>query len=355
VKKSLTPSLFLVALLAAMLLTACVRRASPSNVASTPAGSATSTPAPQTSVASALNNPSCIDTSGHKVSFITVEPGVELEVLDWGGAGETLVLLTGLGDNAHVYDHFAYQFTDLFHVIGFTRRGFGQSSQPAQGYDVETRARDYIKVLDALNIPAAMFAGHSLAGEELSTLGVQYPDRVKKLVYMDAYDYGSHKALPAHPAPEFEEADAESVERFAAVYARHNGYREPNAALCNSLRMDSAGRIIDSVTPPEIQQKIFANSKNAQFERIEAPALGIFYVWTPTTRLPAYYFLDAAQQAEYEAVWPSYVEWQADAIQRFSTGISNSRVIELADSNHYVYLTDEGLVAREMREFLLGE
>jgi non-heme chloroperoxidase len=56
----------------------------------------------------AMNNVCRFDTSGHKVSFVAVEPGVQLEVLDWGGIGETLVLLTGLGDNAHVFDEFAY-------------------------------------------------------------------------------------------------------------------------------------------------------------------------------------------------------------------------------------------------------
>ncbi|MFL6187527.1 MAG: hypothetical protein ACJ745_22525, partial [Actinomycetes bacterium] len=47
----------------------------------------------------------CRDTDPHKVSRITVAPGVELEVLDFGGSGKrrTLVLLTGLGDNAYVY------------------------------------------------------------------------------------------------------------------------------------------------------------------------------------------------------------------------------------------------------------
>jgi hypothetical protein len=29
----------------------------------------------------------------------------------------------------------------------------------------------------------------SLVGDELSTLGSAYPNRVKKLVYLDAYDY----------------------------------------------------------------------------------------------------------------------------------------------------------------------
>src|SRR5262245_36414583 len=83
------------------------------NVHTTPVASA----GPVTQ-SNARHNVSCFDTSRHTVSFVTVEPDVRLEVLDWGGTGESLVLLTGFGDNAHVYDHFAYQFTNKFHVIG---------------------------------------------------------------------------------------------------------------------------------------------------------------------------------------------------------------------------------------------
>src|SRR5262249_54208587 len=101
-----------------------------------------------------------------QVRFIQVEPGVKLEVLEWGGSGPPLVLLTGLGNTAHVYAQFAHHFTDKFHVIAITRRGFGLSSQPARGYDVATRARDDIRVLDALKIPKAIFVGHSIAGDE---------------------------------------------------------------------------------------------------------------------------------------------------------------------------------------------
>src|SRR5438046_9800161 len=107
-------------------------------------------------IRNATNNVCRCDTSGHKVSFVTVEPGVQLEVLDWGGTGQTLVLLTGMGDNAHVFDQFAYQFNDRFHVIGITRRGFGRSSQPAHGYDLEVRTRDAISGLDKLNIREAV-------------------------------------------------------------------------------------------------------------------------------------------------------------------------------------------------------
>ena len=47
------------------------------------------------------------DPSPHKVVFVEVQPGIHLEVLDWGGAGETIFLLSGHGDTGHVFDDFA--------------------------------------------------------------------------------------------------------------------------------------------------------------------------------------------------------------------------------------------------------
>jgi len=41
-----------------------------------------------------------IDSFPHTIKFVMVEPGVKLEVLDWGGAGRPVVLLAGLGDDA---------------------------------------------------------------------------------------------------------------------------------------------------------------------------------------------------------------------------------------------------------------
>ena len=46
------------------------------------------------------------DPSPHKVSFVTVDNNVKLEVLDWGGSGRPVVLLAGYL-TAHAYDDFA--------------------------------------------------------------------------------------------------------------------------------------------------------------------------------------------------------------------------------------------------------
>jgi non-heme chloroperoxidase len=306
----------------------------------------------------AMNNVCRCDTSRHKVSFVTVEPGVRLEVLDWGGTGETLILLTGLGDNAHVFDQFAYQFNDRFHVIGITRRGFGRSSQPAHGYDVDTRAHDDIAVLDKLNIREAVFVGHSVAGTELNKLGAAYPNRVKKLVYLDALDIGSGGwlTLPQPPpAPADTAEDLKSVQRFAAALARSDGYRKPLAAICNMTRRDSSGRVVGAITPPEISSKIYEGLQPAEYDRIQAPALGIFNKITPQYRLPYYWYLDPVTQEEFNRNIRSLANWIEGAIQRFRSGVKNSRVIELHDTNHYVFIVDEALIVREMRKFLLEE
>jgi len=47
--------------------------------------------------------------------------------------------------------------------------------------------------------------------------------------------------------------------------------------------------------------------------------------------------------------------WTECAIERFGSDVRNSRVIELPNTCHYVFIADEALVVQEMRKFLLDE
>ncbi len=71
-----------------------------------------------------------------------IDSATTLEVIDWGGSGVSVVFLAGLGHTAHVFDEFAAELTDTYHVRGITRRGFGASSQPDTGYTIATLAED---------------------------------------------------------------------------------------------------------------------------------------------------------------------------------------------------------------------
>ena len=128
------------------------------------------------------------DPVHHSVQFVTVEPSVNLEVLDWGGTGRPLVFLTGLGDTAHAFDNFAPKFTGKYHVYGITRRGFGESSYPTpdrDNYSSDRLGDDVLAVIAALNLQKPVLVGHSIAGEELSSVGSRHPETVSGLIYLD--------------------------------------------------------------------------------------------------------------------------------------------------------------------------
>ena len=91
------------------------------------------------------------DPSPHTTRLVTVEEGVQLEVLDWGGgprpgsghAPHAIVLLAGGGATAHHYDDFAPMLTaGGYHVVGLTRRGHRGSSAAPSGYDFARLAEE---------------------------------------------------------------------------------------------------------------------------------------------------------------------------------------------------------------------
>jgi non-heme chloroperoxidase len=140
------------------------------------------------------------DPSKHRVQFVAVEDDVRLELLDWGGSGRPVILLAGLGNTAHIFDGFADKLSGPYHVYGITRRGFGASGHPNDGYDEQRLAEDVLSVLDSLKIAAPVLVGHSIAGDELTAIGTQHSDRIAGLVYLDAAadptdDYTELKAL----------------------------------------------------------------------------------------------------------------------------------------------------------------
>jgi pimeloyl-ACP methyl ester carboxylesterase len=332
--------------LATVLSTICVSAGAQSIVGSKPAA--------------CVDTPPYDTTPYNAVRFVKVAPHVNLEVLDWGGSGEVMVLLTGSGDNAHVYDYFAFQFTDFFHVIGITRRGWLPSSQPKRGYDVETRAADDIKVLDALGIKKAVFVGHSIAGSELSKIAVKYPTYVDKLVYLDASDISERFTFPDIPYPSFTDADLQSLFTFQAAVARQQGVREPIPAACLIFEFGKDGRVTGTSTPDIITEQLLQGAilpanPPTNWADIKQPRLGIVAPPTAEGKLPWYPYLSPADQALFDERFPRLVQWYSDVIDKFAEkhpGSPTPVVYLLPDAPHYVYINHEAEVVLQMRKFL---
>src|SRR5262249_51737368 len=72
-------------------------------------------------------------------------------------------------------------------VITYDRRGFGQSSKPAVGYDYNTLVEDLHKLVLKLDLRDLTLVGYSMGGGEVARyMGIHGSQRVKKVVFMSA-------------------------------------------------------------------------------------------------------------------------------------------------------------------------
>ena len=142
------------------------------------------------------------DPSPHQVRWVTVDSSVKLEVLDWGGSDQALVLLACYL-STHVYDEFAPKLTDQFHVYGITRRGIGASDKPATGYSVQQSANDLFEAFNSLKLQQALVVGHSCVGQVLTMFAAQHADRLRGLVYLDGATDPTLTADVGSPMPDF--------------------------------------------------------------------------------------------------------------------------------------------------------
>ena len=317
------------------------------------------------------------DPSSHKVEFVTVEEGVQLEVLDWGGSGRPIVLLAGSGNTAHVFDGFAEKLLGSAHVYGITRRGYGLSSHPDSGYTEQRLAEDVLRVLDSLKIVAPVLVGHSMAGEEMTRLGAEHSDRLSGLVYLDAAADPTDR--PAS-SPAYMEAHDKLLERMRKLpsptaadrtsFAAYNAFWAgtevplPESELRNEYDAKPDGSVGRFRTSSRIHEAVGAGAQKRDYSAITVPILAFF-----TGPCAAYSDGDHAC-LEHGAHRPAYEpkgdeERAAIAAHDVALGVyfdrwkkqlrtakAPVRIVDVPGANHYVFFSHEADVLLEVRAFV---
>jgi pimeloyl-ACP methyl ester carboxylesterase len=316
------------------------------------------------------------DPSKHQVKFITVDADVHLEVLDWGGAGRALVLLTGSGNTAHVFDDFAPKLIDCCHVYGITRRGFGMSSHPATGYDDQRLADDVMRVLDTLQLDHPVLAGHSMGGGELTTIGRQHSGRISGLVYVDATAdpagdpsmndaefVATEKKLPEALRRGGPAADRSSIEAFQAGQrrARHGAF--PESEVRQTMAVLPDGRLGQyKASTREISLAIGRGQIKRDYSNIRVPVLAfIDYPWPPDdARGSSTVFVNEVEYQpandEERAAIIAYTRVEKRRVDQrtanLKRSVANVEVLELPAAGHYVFLTREAEVLSGIHRFV---
>jgi pimeloyl-ACP methyl ester carboxylesterase len=309
------------------------------------------------------------DDSPHREGHVRTRSAT-LHYLDWGGKGPTLVLLAGLGDNAHIYDDLAPKLTSRYHVIAITRRGYGQSSRPTGGYAVDSLVADDIAVLDHLKLDRVYLAGHSVAGNELTRLAVKYPSRVERLVYIDAAadrtqglagrSAGDTTQYDVLQEPPPEEGDLVSFAAF--VEYQKSVTRSPwTPAFENNLwyaltvdRRD--GRVVAFSTDESIQALMAAESYRyrPEFSSLTMPALAIGAL--PGTIFDALPWLPPTVSGDSLATAEWFIGFYQNQIRSNVAGFAaeapfaETRFVE--NTTHYVFIRTESEILAALRNFL---
>jgi pimeloyl-ACP methyl ester carboxylesterase len=304
------------------------------------------------------------DTTAHKVQFVTVDRNVKLEVLDWGGTGRPLVFLAGLGGTAHALDKLAPKFIGKYHVYGVTRRGYGASGKPdpaTADYSADRLADDVLEVMDKLKIERPIIAGHSLAGEELSSIGSRHPEKVAGLIYLDAaYAYALYNPGGTVPLGSNLVIEAAALREKLDQFKSVPGVAPDLPAMIASVQaelpqfekdLDAAKKEADiegklPAVPDTADGRITAAIMNGEqkYTGIKVPALALYAIHAaPDTASQVARDRTARQNAAATA--------QADA---FAAANPSAHVVLLQKAEHAIWLSNPDEVEREMKRFMEG-
>ena len=104
------------------------------------------------------------------------------------GAGTPVVLIHGWPLSGTSWEkQVAALLAAGYRVITYDRRGFGQSSKPATGYDYDTFADDLNTIMTKLDLHDCALVGFSMGGGEVARyLGKHGSKRVNKAVFISA-------------------------------------------------------------------------------------------------------------------------------------------------------------------------
>lgn len=297
------------------------------------------------------------DAAAHKSGFVTAN-GVRLHYLDWGGAGPPLILIHGYGDNPHAFDDLAPGLTDRFRVVAYARRGHGRS-EAKPPYDTATLTEDLRALMDSLGIARASLAGWSMGGNEVTAMAGLHPDRVDRIVYLDAaFDWAdpanvtAFDSLPADLTP-----PPSAMVSYDAYRASHLTTWFPG--LDDPSRVEAYIRDLVDVQPDGSVQPAMDDSAGAalfhtlvtdrrDYPKVKAPALAIY----------AETFFDVAHgdsaQRAKNLAWERkfFAPFREASIARVQKELKNVEVVRVPGTHADFLFVSRDQVVAAMRRFL---
>src|SRR5579859_6615458 len=106
--------------------------------------------------------------------------------LQWGEQGPPVIFVHGLTANAFCFQAFSDDLARDHRVFAYDLRGRGDSDKPEHGYSVPIHTTDLSRLIDALGLERPVLMGHSLGALISLYFAAHYPQKLSKLILIDA-------------------------------------------------------------------------------------------------------------------------------------------------------------------------
>jgi non-heme chloroperoxidase len=121
--------------------------------------------------------------------FVPLTTGVRMEYVERGPAdGLPVVFLHGITDSWRSFEHVLPLLPTHVRAFALSARGHGDSSRPAEGYELADMAGDVRAFLDAIPLPRVVLVGHSMGSLVAQRFAVDHPERVAALALVGAFE-----------------------------------------------------------------------------------------------------------------------------------------------------------------------
>jgi 3-oxoadipate enol-lactonase len=97
-----------------------------------------------------------------------------------------IVFSNSLATSTAMWDDQAASLKDKFRILRYDQRGHGGTDAPAGRFTYDTLLNDAVRLMDALSIKKAHFAGLSMGGATALGLTEHFPDRVDRIIVCDS-------------------------------------------------------------------------------------------------------------------------------------------------------------------------
>jgi pimeloyl-ACP methyl ester carboxylesterase len=208
--------------------------------------------------------------------FVNVD-GARVHYQEFGDTAKpTLVLIHGYTASLYAWQTVAPMLADAgFHIVALDLLGFGYSDKPSSfDYAITSQARVVARFMNRLGIGRATIVGSSYGGAVAATLALDYPERVEKLVLVDAV---SNDNLRSHPILKLAGIPGigEAITPFlidSRAFQRHrmrNTLAKANHDLITDERVEG---ILRPLSAADAHHSLLATSRAWSAKRIEQDA-----------------------------------------------------------------------------------